>query len=123
MGSKNKIDLTLGVRKKKNNKKINQTLLLLTLFLLSFTAFTIFFTTNQQDPVETLSGAHASAKPGCMGDVNGDSRVDEADRNQVARYFGETCGQGTCRGADLNIDSKVDENDFKLLYENWGETC
>ena len=60
--------------------------------------------------------------PPCVGDVNGDQRVDLTDLSTLLANFG-TSGGATIALGDLNGDGNVNLSDLAVLLGNFGLNC
>lgn len=58
----------------------------------------------------------------CMGDLNGDGRVDLADLAELLGHYGETSGM-TYEDGDLDGDGDVDLADLAELLGHYGDIC
>jgi len=63
------------------------------------------------------SGNTARATEECIGDINGDRRVDIYDLAILMAHWGQE------NTADLNNDDIVDEDDLRILLQHWDEVC
>jgi hypothetical protein len=89
-------------------------------------------TCNQQEVTITLTNVHddmgntlASAETsGCflIGDVNGDSRVDNGDIGSIQGHLGEGTDSSNFRN-DINADGRINDNDVLAARAHRRESC
>lgn len=63
----------------------------------------------------------AAPPPPCVGDANGDRRVDFADLSVLLATFGHAVTPGS--GADYNADGMVNNSDLSTLLGRFGQSC
>ena len=63
--------------------------------------------------------------PSCIGDMNGDNIVNDADKATYQTWFVKSCNDANnhCEGADLDCDGIVNMMDFSILSEHWLINC
>jgi hypothetical protein len=59
----------------------------------------------------------------CLGDVDGDRRVDLNDLTVTLSLFGLPCSSGPCLGADIDHDGDIDLTDLTAILSAFGTTC
>lgn len=61
----------------------------------------------------------------CLGDLNGDKIVNDADTNLLSSQWLKSCNEANqyCNGADLSCDGVVNYLDQDILSQNWLKDC
>ncbi len=60
----------------------------------------------------------------CLGDINGDRKIDMRDVSAISNLYGSSCGSSKYNNsADLNNDCKIDLLDVIIVSGQFGKTC